>query len=215
MVKRDLIKILSIVPIENLIFRKDDKALDRLEERIKSRRQSPSLPQPTPAVATGESAQRQAQPTVHESGSSEENVATACVPCTLGHFSTTSGLLKEALRFKDKGVQSEEVADRIGQSLEELNALERIDLSADKLRSAPEWERPMAEEALQNSRALRHKLENISSMNELENAANEANDYYRNLNRNWFKQRIQNMSDTEKAKVTEKAMQKLSEESSE
>jgi hypothetical protein len=44
-------------------------------------------------------------------------IATACVACAVGHFSTSSGLLKEALRFKGEGMTSQEILDRIAVNL--------------------------------------------------------------------------------------------------
>ena len=120
----------------------------------------------------------------------KEGVATACVPCALGHFSTSAGLLNEAVRFKKEGITSNEILDRIAKVLEEQNTLERVDLTSEKIRSAPDWERDIAEEALQQSRSLRHHLETIKTIEDLEQAAADTEGYYRSLNREWWKRRL-------------------------
>jgi len=130
-------------------------------------------------------------------GVSEETptaqIATGCLPCALGHFSTSSGLLNEAVRFKGEGMTSNNILDRIAGALEEQNALERDDLSPVKIQSLPEWEMPIAEEALSQSRQLRHKLESIQSVDELEKAAADTKRYYIKLNRQWYKGRFSHL----------------------
>ena len=122
---------------------------------------------------------------------SKQPVETACVPCSLGHYSTSAGLLNEAIRFKKDGITSREVLDRIAKVLEEQNALERVDLTPEKLQGTPEWERALAEEALVESRRLRHKLEAIENMNQLEEIAANTETFYKDLSRTWFKQKLQ------------------------
>jgi|GEM_PF-1818079 len=119
-----------------------------------------------------------------------EKIATGCLPCAVGHFSTSSGLLKEAVRFKGEGITSNEILDRIAAALEEQNSLEREDLSPEKIQGLPEWERPIAEEALTQSRQLRHRLESIQSVDELQQAAVDTKRYYIKLNRQWYKGRF-------------------------
>jgi len=123
----------------------------------------------------------------------EEKIAAACVACTVGHFSTSSGLLKEALRFKGEGMTSQEVLDRIAGALEEQNALEREDLTQEKIQNLPQWERPIAEEALTQSRQLRHRLETIQSIDELEQLAADTRTYYLKLTRQWYRGRFSNL----------------------
>ena len=142
----------------------------------------------------------------------QEAVATACVPCALGHFSTTAGLLNEAVRFKEGGITSNEVADRIAKILQELNALERVDLTPEKIRSTPDWERDLAEEALQQSRSLRHRLEEIKDIGELKAAAADTEGYYRSLNRKWWKLRFAKTGKTEPEMSLEEAKKIAAEE---
>lgn len=118
------------------------------------------------------------------------SVASACLPCALGHMSTSTGMLNEAIRFKGEGIRSNEILDRIAKTLEELNALERVDLTPDKIVALPPWEKTLADEALLKSRELRHKVESIVSISDLEKAAAETDRYYKRLNREWFKQKL-------------------------
>ena len=120
----------------------------------------------------------------------EEKISTACVPCAVGHFSTSSGLLKEALRFKGEGMTSSEVLDRIAAVLEEQNTLERKDLTPDNIQRLPQWERVIAEEALSQSRELRHRLESIQTIDELERLAADTRTYFLKLNRQWYRGRF-------------------------
>ncbi|GAI98225.1 unnamed protein product, partial [marine sediment metagenome] len=125
-----------------------------------------------------------------ETAPQKGDVATACVPCALGHFSTSAGLLNEAVRFKKDGITSLEIIDRIAKVLEEQNTLERVDLTPENIRNSPEWERDIAEEALQESRSLRHRLETIKTIEDLEQAAADTAAYYRKLYRTWWQRRF-------------------------
>jgi len=120
----------------------------------------------------------------------KSEVANACIPCALGHFSTSSGLIKEMLRFKDGGITCNEIIDRIAGALEEQNALEREDLTPDKIQRLPEWQKQIAEEALTQSRQLRHRLEAIQSIDELQQLAADTRSYYIKLSRQWYKGRF-------------------------
>jgi len=143
------------------------------------------------------------QPT--QTAREKEDVAIACVPCALGHFSTSAGLLNEAVRFKKNGITSNEIIDRVAKVLEEQNTLERVDLTPEKIRSSPEWERDIAEEALQQSRSLRHRLETIESIDDLEQAAADTGVYYRKLNRTWWKRRFANLGGTKAELIAARA----------
>ncbi len=118
-------------------------------------------------------------------------VASACVVCAIGHFSTSARLLDEAVRFKKDGLTSPQVLDDISAVLGEQNALERIDLTPEKILTLPEWEREMADLALERSRELRHKLESIQSMEELEVLAANTEEFYKQLNREWLSKRLE------------------------
>ena len=135
-------------------------------------------------------------------------IATACVACAVGHFSASSGELKEALRFKGEGMNSHEVLDRIAGALEEQNALEREDLTQEKIQNLPKWERQIAEEALTQSRQLRHRLETIQSIDELEQLGADTRTYYLKLSREWYRGRFSNLG----VKKAETIAQRVGEE---
>jgi hypothetical protein len=100
---------------------------------------------------------------------------TACLACTKDHFSTVSGALSEALRFARKeGVNHPEVQDRLGIASDELNIMERIDLSAQKLVRLEGYEKQIALDALKESRDLRHKIMAVQTPEDLEKAAADA-----------------------------------------
>lgn len=124
-----------------------------------------------------------------------EQVKSACVPCAIGHFSTSARLLNEAVRFKADGLASPQVLDDIAAALGEQNALERIDLTPEKIRELPDWEQDMAQEALDRSRELRHKLETVKNMASLSELAADTEEFYKYLNREWQSKRIEECPD--------------------
>ena len=46
---------------------------------------------------------------------SYDKVKSACVPCAIGHFSTSARLLNEAVRFRAEGLKSPQVLNDIGE----------------------------------------------------------------------------------------------------
>jgi len=128
-----------------------------------------------------------------EAAPQQEDIATACVPCGVGHFAGAAKLLNEAFRFRDDGIESNQVLDDIAGAIGELNAMERVDLTPERLQRTPDWERAIADEALRESRKLRHRLEGISSMEEIEKAAADTESYYKKLNRQWYKGRFSHL----------------------
>jgi len=120
-----------------------------------------------------------------------EGVKSACVPCAIGHFSTSATLLNEAVRFKKDGLTSPQVLDDIAQTIGEQNALERIDLTPAKIQTLPDWEKEIAETALERSRELRHMLESVQSMEELQSMAAATEEFYKWLNREWTSKRLE------------------------
>lgn len=99
----------------------------------------------------------------------------ACLSCSKDHFSTVSGALSEALRFARKeGMNHHEVQDRLGIASDELNIMERIDLSPQKLVSLDGQEKQIALDALKESRELRHQITAVQTPDDLERVAAEA-----------------------------------------
>jgi len=153
-----------------------------------------------PGTVTAEAPQKEIPSQEPQEPPETVDISVACVSCSLGHFSTSAGLLNEAMRFKKDGIDSNEILDRIAKVLEEQNTLERVDLTPEKLQNTPDWERRIAEEALEQSRGLRHKLESIEGIDELEKVAADTAKYYKKLNREWYKGRFEHLG-KERAEV--------------
>jgi len=167
-----------------------DKVSDRLD-RLGITEESPPTPTTAPQAADKAPPEQKTTNFAQEPETvPQQDIATACVACAIGHFSTSSGLLKEALRFKGEGMTSNEILDRIAAVLEEQNTLERVDLTPERLQKTPGWLRAIAEEALTQSRQLRHKLESIQSVDELEPLAADTKRYYIKLFRQWYRGRF-------------------------
>lgn len=102
---------------------------------------------------------------------------TACITCSDEHFSEVSGALNEAMRFaRNKGIENDEVIKRIRHAREELNAMERFDLSPQQIINLPEIEKPVARWAVATSRELRHSLNTVKNSDDLEKVAAQASD---------------------------------------
>lgn len=141
------------------------------------------------------------------------SVEAGCVPCAIGHFGTCSGLLNEAMRFaKKEGVESTEVIDRVNICLDELNAMERVDLRPEMIANLPEWEKELANRALTQSRATRHGLESLVSVDALEKVTASTQTARQEIGRDWFKERLARMSPDEKEKLAKKVVEKLEKE---
>ena len=192
--------VINRIPIERVLFppRDKTKALEEFATTMTA-----------PVVEDKAPPEQKMTPTTTKE---PKTVATACVPCALGHFSTSTGLLNEAVRFKKEGITSNEILDRRAKVLEEQNTLERGDLTTEKIINLPDWERDLAEEALQQSRSLRHRLETIKSIEDLEAAAADTEGYYRELNREWWKRRFAKIDKTEPEMTLEDAKKMAAEE---
>lgn len=119
------------------------------------------------------------------------SIESGCVPCSLGHLSICSGIINEAMRFaRSGGIKSNEVIDRVGHCLQELNSLEREDLTPEKIIDLPPWEKELAVEALETSRATRHLLEGMNTVDDLEKAAAKTQTANTQINRKWFQHRL-------------------------
>jgi len=152
-----------------------------------------------------------AEPIAEEEGKAS-SVEAGCVPCAIGHFGTCTGLLNEAMRFAKKdGVGSSEVIDRVNMCLDELNAMERVDLRPEMITDLPDWEKELANGALTASRATRHGLEGLTTGNDLEKVAASTQITRTEIGRKWFKERLARMPKEEKEKLAEKAIEQLEE----
>ena len=103
---------------------------------------------------------------------SEIREGTACIPCSRDHLSVASSALSEAIRFaRDKGIRDPEVLRRIRIALDELNAMERIDLAPDETARLKGAEKELAGWTLKQSRNLRHAITAIKDVETMEQAA--------------------------------------------
>lgn len=129
-------------------------------------------------------------------------VATGCVPCSIGHLGTCTGIINEGMRFARKdGIQSDEVISRVNMCLDELNALERVDLRPELIHDLPDWEKALAEQSLSLSRTLRHDLEQLSSVPQLEEIAAKLQTARQEIGKSWFKQRLSLMTPEQRQEV--------------
>lgn len=107
---------------------------------------------------------------------------TACLDCARDHWLTVSGALNEAIRFAHtEGVRNPEVISRLGLALEEMNIMERKDLTSEKIVGLKGKERELALWCLNKSRALRHQVGAIKTPEDLERAAAEASSIRNNF----------------------------------
>lgn len=143
------------------VIREDDKKRLKEEKTVKTEIVEPSKPAEPVMDLTPEK--------IHE--------GVACLPCTNDHIATASASLKEAVRFArrpEKGIRCHEVMERIGIALEELNIMERIDLSPESISQLDGEEKKLARWAANKSADLRHGISGIKTPDDLEKMATEA-----------------------------------------
>jgi len=156
----------------------------------------------------------EAQPGAPESSERAQAIPTGCVPCSIGHLGTCSGLLNEAMRFaRDGGVSSNEVLTRVNMCLDELNTMERVDLRPEMIYGLPDWEKGLADKALELSRTLRHDLEGLSSVPELEGIAAKTQGTRQEIGTSWMRERLTRMTPEQRSMAEELIKQKIAEQS--
>jgi len=139
-------------------------------------------------------------------------IATGCIPCAIGHLGTCSGLLNEAMRFAGKdGMTSDEVIDRVGICLNELNAMERVDLRPEMIVNLPEWERKLVDQVLLASRNTRHQLEAMESVEILEEAAATTQGTHKGIWRDYIRHKAANLTPEEIQEVQARLLAKIEE----
>lgn len=198
-------ELLNRIPLERLLTRPPDnkKKLEELRDIFQTAQPEKPLDQETEPDTEPHQSLREIAQEVRGS-----DVVTGCVPCSLSHFGTCSGLLSEAMRFAHKdGLQSNEVLDRINKSLDELNALERVDLDSEKIYALPSGEKEIATKALNASRATRHALESLTTVEELEKVTADVQTVRKDIGRDWYHYRL---SKIPKEKLTEADMEAVS-----
>ncbi len=188
-----------------------EKRIEQIEKTLQS---LPSQSEESSvAVATSPPSQNPASvssnPTVHTSDatSSEVSEGVACVSCCSDHFSTCAGLLSdEAMRMvRRKGLNDSEVIGRILHCSDQLNAMERDDLSAEKIAGLPGWEKEIAIYAQNKGAEIRHMLNGVTSVDELERAAIEVKKARDEIGTKWHKGRLAHMGPEEKQSIRERA----------
>lgn len=138
-----------------------------------------------------------------------KSVATGCIPCSIGHVGTCSGLLNEAMRFAYKdGVASPEVIDRVGMCLDELNSLERVDMRPEAIADLPTWEKSLAQDVLKTSRDTRHQLESLTSVDQLERTAANVQKVRREVAQRWFREKMATLPPEQQAEIRKKVANK-------
>ncbi len=192
-----------------IIFNEGGKILSAL---LRNRPQErPPTVEYLSATVSQETQETIEQPRIEEGKAT--SIATGCVPCALGHLGPCTGLLNEAMRFARKeGIESNEVIDRVNICMDELNALERVDLRPELTLTLPPWEKELADKALTKSREIRHALEGISTVDDLERVAAITQTTRQEIGREWFSRRLSKVSRGEKVKVIEKTIEKLKQE---
>lgn len=139
-----------------------------------------------------------------------EKVATSCVGCAIGHLATCSGLLKEAVRFSDEGMASPNIISRLNTCLDELNAMERVDLQPAKIADLPDWEKVLAHDALRVSRETRHFIEaGVTSADQLEKLAANLIQVRERIGQSWLQQKLRALSAEDKQEIQRRVMAKL------
>lgn len=148
-----------------------------------------------------------------ESKATSVEAGIACLPCINNHFSVCSGLISdEALRMARRhGIGDEEIS-RVNKCLDQLNAMEREDLAVDKIKALPDWEKDLAIYAQNESASIRHKLENLTSVDDLEDAAVKIKEARTKIGKDYFKGKLARMPKEQKRELAEKTVSKLLEE---
>jgi hypothetical protein len=169
-----------------------------------AKRGQPAKEPPRPAAA----------PTVSpDTRSKATSVKAGCLPCSLGHMGACSGMLQEAVRFaQSDGVDSDTPIDRINTCLDELNTLERKDLTPELIESLPPWERELALKALAASRSLRHSLEGIETLDDLIAASAKTTTVRKEIGREWFRKKFVQMTPREQKHLAEEALERFEKE---
>lgn len=116
------------------------------------------------------------------------STGTACLPCGRHHISAISGALGEALRFaRSDGLNSPEVISRLTIADEEMDVMERVDLAPAKIAGLGPKDKEDARWLANESRSIRHVLDSMGSVEDLERAAGKAQNLGIELRARMFK----------------------------
>ena len=163
--------IINRVPIERVLFPPRDKV--KALEDFAATMTAPVVENEAPP----EQKMTSSTITEPEITPQQETAGTACNICSLDHISTCAGILEEANRFaRREGIDNPEVIRRISICRQQLNALERDDANPQKLVELPRIEREIMERILPKAGKLRHRLNEIVSLETLEQVTAETQD---------------------------------------
>lgn len=161
------------------------------------------------------------KPSEYSGTSQVTQAGKACIPCGSDHFSTVSGELSEAMRFaRVKGVSSiaelsesdrQEILTRVSHSEDELNVFEREDGAPEKVALLEGDEKELMDDMLIASRNLRHALSDITTVEELEGTAAQAQTMRRDIRTRLFKLHLGSVSPKQKEQIKERALAKFKE----
>lgn len=196
--------------IRNFIDESDQRMKAVLDRPVSP---APQLPVRQTVLPTEANPVYQGEEEVKETklGKKAESIVSGCIPCSLGHYTTCSGLLNEAVRFSHNGLADPEVVDRVTMCLGELNALERVDLRPEMILDLSGPEQDMAQRSLNLSRHTRHKLEGMNSPDDLIEAAANLQKSQKILARDWFKHKLQHLTPEDQEEINRRLQAKLKE----
>jgi len=204
--------IVNRIPIERVLFppRDNIKALEDFAATMTA----PVAPNKAPS-------EQKTTPTIAQEPETPPTQGTACDICSLDHISTCAGILEEANRFaRREGVDNPEVIRRISICRQQLNALERDDANPQKLVELPRIEREIMERILPKAGKLRHRLNEIVSLETLEQVTAETQDlsdqfqneiFHLRLKRELTKNEVDKLSPEDKERVLKRAEELIEE----
>lgn len=169
--------LISRVPFERLLFpdRDKGKSLERLAQVLSSSPSAaPASPQKPPSpqrtteyIALGDEATSEGLEGANDEDmtSAEDRIkgGTAGLVCAIEHVGdVASSDIAEALRMaRSRGIKDHEVRKRLMRARQELNQLERDDLTPEKIVRSAEEEQELARWVLPKSAAMRHSINEI------------------------------------------------------
>jgi len=150
--------------------------IDKVAEKFDQAAQKFGPPDTAPATAPATAPETLKEPSpdqnVISTSQASVSAGTACLPCSRDHLSTSSSALSEGIRFaREKGIKDHEVMRRVRIALDELNAMERIDLAPEETAKLKGAEKELANWTLKQSRDLRHAITSIKDVETMEQAA--------------------------------------------
>lgn len=186
------------------------RAPDPADYNPSSRYAGPPAPQPSLIVQPAAATIVDESPPAPKTKEIANSIKAGCIPCSLGHLGTCVGVVNEAVRFaRSDGIASPEVIERTNICLDELNAMERVDLRPQMINELNEDDLELANRALEESRAARHTLEGLSSVDDLVDVAAKIQTVRNDIGQTWFRKRLSTMSIDEKKSLEAELEQRI------